>query len=67
MESLHVSLDRESLFYDAPFPVLNSGKDRFGHHCYMNRVPPLKTITDFVEAIVKTTNLPEDRIPVISF
>ena len=29
----------------------------------MNGVPPLKTITDFTEAIVKTTNLPEDRIP----
>lgn len=63
MESLYVGLDRESLFYGAPFPVLNSGKDRFGHHCFMNGVPPLKTITDFAEAIVKTTNLPEDRIP----
>ena len=29
----------------------------------MNGVPPLKTITDFTEAIVKMTNLPEDRIP----
>ena len=29
----------------------------------MNGVPPLKTVTDFTEAIVKTTNLPEDWIP----
>ena len=41
----------------------DSAKDRFAHFCSLNGVPPLKTITDFTEAIVQTTNLPKTRIP----